>query len=685
MTDAGLETNGSQFFVTVATTPWLDGKHTIFGEVTDGYDVVEGACRCTDGRAGPARRGRGDRPDRDTHDQRSSHAAAPGQIIAACRRHWPSSTATGTRTGDGPSSVVGNRSPPTLAAIGFGMRGRGGVVGPPRSGWMAFRLGLGPLTNDSATGLCTRFSVPSSAGVAPPRLSKKTGGKHSRGSKSTIPINPSAIDWGWAIRNGSWVEPTLGTLGAQGLRPTSTPDRGRRALLKDRDPWVADGDYGNREVLGEELHCAQTTDRLIGSGVSTRMRIQGLDFFGASGAPEAAGGLSLAMAMAASGSMELSPDAESAGVALERLVRATGLWVTGSRSAGRPWRRATGSPGSTDESPPRRSPDVLPRSGRGGAIAGASGSGAASAAPASLPGRGRFTACRRTPVWPCSPRPITRTVGVDGARRPPRDEADVEGANVLVKPNLVEFDPTTINTEPRLIAATVLALRRLGAVSVRVGEAPGHRRDVQDVVTRSGLADALVGTNAPFVDLNLAGIQRVPLRSRYTDTGALWLPTPVVEADVVVSMPKMKTHHWAGVTLSLKNLFGTLPGRVYGWPKNILHWAGGSSDRSWTSRGRSGPSTRCSKTASWAWKGTGRFRGARRRWGAGLRQRSRGHRPTIGAVLMGSDHEQIPYLSEAGRFLGQTDRGADRTTREDRARMVRSFSPPPRGPGVNAG
>ena len=34
-------TNGSQFFVTVAPTPWLDGKHTIFGEVTDGYEVIE--------------------------------------------------------------------------------------------------------------------------------------------------------------------------------------------------------------------------------------------------------------------------------------------------------------------------------------------------------------------------------------------------------------------------------------------------------------------------------------------------------------------------------------------------------------------------------------------------------------------------------------------------------------------
>jgi uncharacterized protein (DUF362 family) len=152
---------------------------------------------------------------------------------------------------------------------------------------------------------------------------------------------------------------------------------------------------------------------------------------------------------------------------------------------------------------------------------------------------------------------------------------DLRGKTVLLKPNLVDYIPGNhINTHPLLVCAAVECFRRLGAKNLLVGEGPGHQRDTELVLLESGFTDELRQLKVPFVDLNRDELVRTPLLANYTGMQHLWLPRTVSEADFVVSMPKVKTHHWSGVTLSMKNMFGVVPGAKYGWPKNILHWKG---------------------------------------------------------------------------------------------------------------
>ncbi len=151
----------------------------------------------------------------------------------------------------------------------------------------------------------------------------------------------------------------------------------------------------------------------------------------------------------------------------------------------------------------------------------------------------------------------------------------VEGKHVLLKPNFVEPDrENVINTHPAVVGAAFEAFLRLGAKTVTVAEGPGHERDTEGIVETIKLRDYIGPLPGKFIDLNVDEVELVRLKTRATKLKELYLPKTVLRADFVVSVPKMKTHHWAGVTLSLKNMFGIVPGNCYGWPKNALHWAG---------------------------------------------------------------------------------------------------------------
>ncbi len=156
-----------------------------------------------------------------------------------------------------------------------------------------------------------------------------------------------------------------------------------------------------------------------------------------------------------------------------------------------------------------------------------------------------------------------------------RQAVPLAGKRVVLKPNLVEYRrEKVINTDPRVIDAVIQLCKKEGAAEIIVAEGPGHWRNVQYLVKECGLGAVLEKHGVRFVDLNHDEPVKMTNLGRLTGLDYLYLARTVVSADVFISLPKLKTHHWAGATLSLKNLFGTLPGICYGWPKNELHWRG---------------------------------------------------------------------------------------------------------------
>jgi uncharacterized protein (DUF362 family) len=164
----------------------------------------------------------------------------------------------------------------------------------------------------------------------------------------------------------------------------------------------------------------------------------------------------------------------------------------------------------------------------------------------------------------------------DGLRNLGIGPGEIRGRRILLKPNFVETQRGTVHicTRPELVFAAVEAFRKLGAARVVIGEGPGHCRDTARVLEEAGMVQPLIEYKVPFVDLNNDDLIVRPNAGGRNGLKTLTLPATVDQVDWIVSMPKMKTHHWVGVTLSMKNLFGLMPGIAYGWPKNVFHWIG---------------------------------------------------------------------------------------------------------------
>lgn len=251
---------------------------------------------------------------------------------------------------------------------------------------------------------------------------------------------------------------------------------------------------------------------------------------------------------------------------------------------------------------------------------------------------------------------------------------EVLDKRVLLKPNLVEFDhKTAINTDPRLVLAVRELFLKLGAAEVWIGEGPGHRRDTWDLADQAGYRKIVPDFDERFVDLNLDDVSSV---RAYGNSMDLYLPKTVLTADLVVSVAKMKTHHWAGATLSMKNFFGIVPGSIYGWPKNLLHHQG--IDRSIVELNRLVRNTFAIVDGIVAMEGNGPIQGTPVDAGVVVMGRDVAAVDATCARLMKLDPMKIKYLREAAELhlpgLGAIAESAIEQRGENLAALSRPFA-----------
>ncbi len=142
------------------------------------------------------------------------------------------------------------------------------------------------------------------------------------------------------------------------------------------------------------------------------------------------------------------------------------------------------------------------------------------------------------------------------------------GQKVLIKPNMLAGKPPekAVTTHPEVVRAVVRLAQQAGGI-VSVGDSPGVGAPRQ-VAARCGILQVIEETGARFAPF----AESVRIRPVGNAFHELEIACDAVEADVVINLPKLKTHQMMGLTCAVKNLFGA----VVGMRKPRLHLQAGS-------------------------------------------------------------------------------------------------------------
>jgi len=142
------------------------------------------------------------------------------------------------------------------------------------------------------------------------------------------------------------------------------------------------------------------------------------------------------------------------------------------------------------------------------------------------------------------------------------------GLKVLLKPNLLsgKSPDQAVTTHPEIVRGMIHLVQQAGGL-VSVGDSPGLGNPAQ-VAQKAGIMEVIEATGARFAPF----AESVPVRIGSGTFHQLELARDILDADLIINLPKLKTHQMMGLTCGVKNLFGA----VVGMRKVRLHLQAGA-------------------------------------------------------------------------------------------------------------